>query len=232
MKRIRIGLVGDFDEKMYTLVAINDSIQHCESHLVFSLETEWIPTVAIDELLSSKKHFDGFWIVPGSPYKNDESVYRIIRYARENNVPMAGSCGGFQYMLLEYAKNVLKIANAGHEENEPNAIPVIAKLTCSLKGLEEAITIPDESSWLYQTLKTKSYIGKYYCSYGVNPVYQQTLSQYPIVFTAFAATGEVRAFELLGHHFFKGTLFQPALDSTKERPNPLILSFFRACYQP
>ena len=108
---------------------------------------------------------------------------------------MTGSCGGFQYMLIEYAKNVLKIANAGHEESDPNAIPVIAKLSCSLKGQEETISIPDENSWLYQTLKAKTYTGKYYCSYGVNPLYQKMLSQHPMVFTAFSPTGEARAFE-------------------------------------
>lgn len=230
MKRIRVGLVGDFDEKMYTLVAINDSVQHCAYHLDFLVETEWIPTNEISTILVSKMHFDGFWIVPGSPYKNDKGVYQVIRHARENNVPVTGSCGGFQYMLLEYAKNVLKLESAGHEESDSNALPVISKLSCSLRGEEETVSIPNENSWLFQTLKTKSYVGKYFCSYGVNPVYQKVLTQYPMVFTAFSPTGEARAFELAGHRFFKGTLFQPALDSTRENPNPLILSFLQACY--
>ena len=54
MKRIRIGLVGDFDEKMYTLVAINEASQHCSDHLPFSVETKWIPTEDIDEKSFSK----------------------------------------------------------------------------------------------------------------------------------------------------------------------------------
>lgn len=229
MKRIRIGLVGDFDEKMYTLVAINDSIQHCQAKLPFAVEPEWIPTQNIETVLASKKHFDGLWIVPGSPYKNDNSVYEIIRRAREDNVPITGSCGGFQYMLLEYAKNVLNIKGAGHEESDSNGVPLISKLLCSLKGQQEIISIPGKDSWLYQTLKTHSYVGKYYCSYGVNPKYQEILAQYPLVFTAFGSTGEARAFELVNHRFFKGTLFQPALDSSKGSPNPLIISFFKSC---
>jgi CTP synthase (UTP-ammonia lyase) len=49
------------------------------------------------------------------------------------------------------------------------------------------------------------------------------------MFTAFSASGEPRAFELRAHRFYNGTLFQPALDSTPENPNPLLVSFFNKC---
>ncbi len=229
MKRIKIALVGDFDEKMHTHIALNKSIEHCRPRLPFSLEAEWIPTEDIEKALSSIGNFNGFWIVPGSPYKNDEGVYKLIRLAREKDLPITGSCGGFQYMMLEYARNVLNIPSAGHQESEPDADPVISKLSCSLKGQQEEVFIPNQKSWLYHVFKTDKIIGKYYCSYGVNPLYQKKLNQYPMVFTAFSPTGEVRAFELMTHRFFKGTLFQPSLDSTHEHPNPLIVSFFTTC---
>ena len=175
------------------------------------------------------REHDGIWIVPGSPYKNDAGVYQVIQMARENDVPIMGSCGGFQYMILEYATNVLKIKDAGHEEINSKAVPVISKLSCSLKGQEELVLIPDKRSWLYKVLGMESITGKYYCSYGLNPAFQERLSLSPFVFTAFSPTGEVRAFELMTHRFFKGTLFQPSLDSSLENPNPLITSFFGAC---
>ena len=175
------------------------------------------------------REHDGIWIVPGSPYKNDAGVYQVIQMARENDVPIMGSCGGFQYMILEYATNVLKIKDAGHEEINSKAVPVISKLSCSLKGQEELVLIPDKRSWLYKVLGMESITGKYYCSYGLNPAFQERLNLSPFVFTAFSPTGEVRAFELMTHRFFKGTLFQPSLDSSLENPNPLITSFLEAC---
>ena len=228
MKRIRIALVGDFDEKMHTHIALNQSIDHCKPHLSFDLEAEWISTVKADDLLLNA-HYDGIWITPGSPYKNDNAVFNVIRYAREKNVPITGSCGGFQYMILEYAKNVLKIEDAGHAETDSHLKPVISKLACSLKGEQEQVYISDKSSWLYEVLNTDTILGKYYCSYGLNPNFQEALHQFPLVFTAYSPTGEVRAFELKGHRFFKGTLFQPPLDSTMENPNHLIINFFKAC---
>jgi CTP synthase (UTP-ammonia lyase) len=180
-------------------------------------------------MFSGPIKYDGIWIVPGSPYKNDAGVYEVIRMAREEDIPIIGSCGGFQYMIIEYAKNVLNIEDAGHAESEPDAIPIISKLSCSLKGQEELVSITDKSSWLYAVLREETVVGKYYCSYGINPAFQESLNKLPLIFTAFSPTGEVRAFELKTHRFFKGTLFQPSLDSSEAYPNPLIKSFFEVC---
>jgi CTP synthase (UTP-ammonia lyase) len=229
MKRIRVALVGDFDEKIHTLVALNHAIEHCRSNVPFIIDAEWVLTGEVDKILLNLPEYNGVWVVPGSPYKNDHGVYEVIRAARENDLPITGSCGGFQYMILEYAKNVLKIADAGHQENEPDAVHIISKLSCSLKGQEEVIDISNKNSWLYHVLKSDTVVGRYYCSYGVNPDFQELLNKLPLTFTAFSPTGEVRAFELMNHRFFKGTLFQPSLDSSAEKPNPLIVSFFKAC---
>jgi CTP synthase (UTP-ammonia lyase) len=40
--------------------------------------------------------------------------------------------------------------------------------------------------------------------------------------------GEVRAFELPGHPFYMGTLFQPQRSSRPDRPHPLVTAFLRA----
>jgi CTP synthase (UTP-ammonia lyase) len=197
--------------------------------LSFELNAEWVPTVEVNKILSASNYYDGTWIVPGSPYKNDEGVFAVIREAREKNIPILGSCGGFQYMVLEYAKNVLNIQEANHEETNPGGISIISKLHCSLKGQQERVEIKDKNSWLYEVLKEDEIVGLYYCSYGVNPQYFEKLNQPPFTFTAFSSTGEVRAFELKGHRFFNGTLFQPSLDSSFKTPNPLLVNFFNIC---
>jgi CTP synthase (UTP-ammonia lyase) len=229
-KRIQIGLVGDFDENIPTLVALNNSIEYCRPHLSFSLKADWIPTGKINEDFLASHPYDGFWVVPGSPYKNDEGVYELIRFARENNFPLYGTCGGFQYMVAEYARNVLGFTDVGHEETDPHAEKlVISKLACSLKGMKEEVTITDKTSWLFETLQVGKITGSYFCSYGVNPRFTKILDQYPFVFTAFSPGGEPRAFELKAHRFYAATLFQPSLDSTAEKPGKLLLSFFNKC---
>lgn len=232
MKRISIGLVGDFDEKMHTHVALKNAIDHCRSRLDFQVDVSWIGTQTIDQTFFDQNKFHGFWIVPGSPYVNDNAVYNLIRWSREHDFPVLGSCGGFQYMIIEYARNVIGLKEASHGETDPNANQqIITSLSCSLKRRQEDVFISDQNSWLYQTLKTDKIPGHFYCSYGVNPAYQDALNKLPFVFTAFSSDGEARAFELKSHRFFKGTLFQPSLDSTAENPNPLIMDFFEKVYK-
>ena len=226
MKRICVALVGDFSVKIHTLVALNDAIEHCRKHLDFLLETTWVPTTWLPRDGFDKTLYQGCWVVPGSPYKDDEAVLNIIKWARENDFPLLGTCGGFQYMILEYARNVLKIANAIHEEINPDATnPIILKLACSLKGRQEEVNI-EEDSWLRRVLGSEKIMGHFYCSYGFNDIYRHEFKD-PFCFTATSVEGEVRACELKKHRFFNGTLFQPSLDSTEDQPNPLIMDFFR-----
>jgi CTP synthase (UTP-ammonia lyase) len=229
-KRIQIGLVGDFNARIINIVAVEKSIIHCRPHLHFNVEPVWLETSAIDQNFLAAHNFDGFWVVPGSPYKNDDGVYRLITWARENDFPLFGSCGGFQYMLVEYARNVLQMAHAGHEETEPaNQHLVISRLACSLKASSEEVHVTDKKSWLYSVVRTDKFTGRFNCNYGVNPVFTNILNQYPLEFTAMSAEGEPRAFELKAHRFYVGTLFQPALDSTPEKPNEIVLEFLKKC---
>jgi CTP synthase (UTP-ammonia lyase) len=229
-KRIQIALVGDFDAKMYTHIALNDSIEHCRPHLPVKLDSTWIPTQQLNDNFLAAHPYAGFWIAPGSPYDNDSGVYQVIQWCRENNFPLYGMCGGFQYMVVEYARNVLHFANAGHEESDSKVgMPVVAKMSCSLKGQQEQVLITDKQSLLYEALQADKITGHFNCSYGVNPLYQNLINQYPFVFTAFSPDGEPRAMEVKAHRFYCGTLFQPSLDSTQEKPNPFILSFLTRC---
>ena len=179
-----IAIIGDFDKNMYTHVALNQCIQHCEPHIA-PTNFKWLAT---NELSTSDRNlYQGFLIAPGSPYRDDSAVYDLIQWTRENNGLMFGMCGGFQYMIVEYARNVLELVDGDHEESNPGAADlIVSKMHCSLKGLKEEITITDTNSWLCTVLKTKHFIGEYNCGYGVNLKYGSILNKHPFVFTAFS----------------------------------------------
>src|SRR5208282_6192757 len=72
---------------------------------------------------------------PGSPYKSLDGALAGIRYARENKVPFIGTCGGFQHLVIEYARNVMGFKDAAHAESDPYASCLfITPLSCSLVG--------------------------------------------------------------------------------------------------
>jgi CTP synthase (UTP-ammonia lyase) len=75
---------------------------------------------------------DGLMISPGSPCLSMDGALATIRYARENGIPLLGTCAGFQHILVEYARHVLGITGAAHAGVNPDAAELICiPLTCS-----------------------------------------------------------------------------------------------------
>src|ERR1044071_3154400 len=102
---IRIGVLGDFNPEYHSHHATNHSLQHAAGKLGISLDSQWIPTPSLLEAgaLRALQSFDGLWASPGSPYLSFDGMLNGIRFAREQNWPFLGTCGGFQYALIELA---------------------------------------------------------------------------------------------------------------------------------
>ena len=116
---VRIGILGDYDPKSPTLPAIEKSLQHAAAQLNLPVEGEWIATPSLLKPETQKKleSFDGIWAAPGSPYKSLDGMLLGIEFARRRDWPFLGTCGGFQYALIECARNVLGIKDADSAEN-------------------------------------------------------------------------------------------------------------------
>ena len=226
----KIGIIGDFNPAFYTHTAINDSVSHISESIGEDFSCDWIHTSILKENFSEIiAPYKGIWMAPGTPYSNILGALDTIKFSRENNIPMLAICGGFQYMIIEYARNVLGIKDAEHEETAPGAENLIIKsLPCSLVGQSEELTITDKDSITYNSIGNEKFIGSYHCSFGVNPEYKKIIDEGGLKIVVENKTGEVRGCELKDLKFFVGSLFQPQLHSTKEKPNPLLLSFFRS----
>jgi CTP synthase (UTP-ammonia lyase) len=227
--RIKIAILGDFNPIYHTHHALNDSILQVSNHLGTFVQCDWISTDLFDTtVVFGKGLYSALWIAPGSPYKDFVNVLNVIRYARVNNIPTLGNCGGFQHMVIEFARNVCGITHADHEEtNGVSDDLVIHKLACSLAGLEENLSIIDQESIIYSIIKKEKFPSRYFCSYGLNDKYYDILQKKGLTFTSRSDEGAIRSFELKSHPFFVGTLFQPALVSSEGEPNPILVEFFR-----
>ena len=221
---VRIGVIGDFNENNPTHVATNTGIQHAAEALETEFDVVWLPT--------DKPHdygqFAALLCSPGSPYRTLEGALEGIRYARVNGVPFLGTCGGFQHLILEYARNVLGISDAEHAETNPYASRLfITPLSCSLKGkvMDVAIRPGTRAAAAYGSLGSTE---NYYCNFGLNPEYRKQLETAGLNITGSDGDGEVRIMEMDGHPFCMGTLFVPQAKSEIGRPHSLVLAFCRA----
>ena len=109
------------------------------------------------------------WVVPASPYENMAGTLDAIRFARETKRPLLGTCGGFQHVLIEFARHVAGFATADHAETNPTADTlVVAPLACSLVEKTGAIRFAP-GSLIHAAYGRSTAQEGYHCNYGLNP---------------------------------------------------------------
>jgi len=220
-KVVRIALVGDFDPAVTAHRAIPEALRLSAQRLGVEIRPQWIHTTTVEPAVDALARHAAIWCVPASPYASAAGALAAIRYARESSRPFLGTCGGFQHAVLEYARNALGYAAAGHAETAPGAaMPVIARLACSLVEKSGSVRLADGSRLraIYGTAEAEE---GYHCNYGFNPAYKRMLSDPAgLRVAARDPAGEVRAIELARHPFFIATLFQPERSSLRGLDHP------------
>ena len=237
---IRIGILGDFNPEFRSHHATNDSLQHAARKLGIAVESAWLPTPSLLEPTAATvlESFDGLWASPGSPYKSFDGMLKGIEFARVHDWPFLGTCGGFQYALIECARNVLGITDATTAEEDPKAKNIIVyPVACAVPN--RAGDAPKLSGRVSEIrLRPGSYLAGYYgketveeeffCNYELNPEFEWTAMEAGFPVVARGAHEECRAIESPAHRFFIATLFQPQLSSNDTKPHPLVLAFVQA----
>jgi CTP synthase (UTP-ammonia lyase) len=221
----KIAILGEFDPEFPPHAATDSAIPHSCKRLGVNVQGVWVSTEDIH--LEMFREYAGIWVAPGSPYKNLEKTLSAIQYARENGVPCFGTCGGFQHMVIEYARNILGYKDAQHAEYDPYASSLfISSLACSVAGREMSLSFVPESkvAQIYGVLEAKE---QYYCNFGVNPDVIRLLKTGPLRVVGSDSEGEIRVLELPNHPFFVATLFVPQARSRADRPHPLVTAFIK-----
>lgn len=219
-----IALLGDRNPEYLTHRELDAAL-----HLFpEDVTAEWVPT---DDPDSRKRvaESDALWVVPGTPYRDDSFVYESIQQAREGQKPFLGTCGGFQYALVEYARNVTGLSNASHGEESPQSEDqVVTRLSCSLVGEEREVSTIDGTR-LRTIYGHEPFMGFHYCNFGLAEHYVDQLSDQNLIVSARAIDAGVEGIELSDHPFYIATLFQPQVGSIAGKPlDPLIARFIEA----
>jgi CTP synthase (UTP-ammonia lyase) len=226
----RIALVGDYSADVIAHRAIPRALELAMAAEAQPVEWAWVHTTSIRNAASDLAGYSAVWVVPASPYAAVEGALSAITWARETKRPLLGSCGGFQHMLIELARNCAGIANADHGETNPSGDElVVAALACALVEQNGTLRFATGSrlrSWYGRDTCTEGY----HCRYGLNTAYRSRLEAVGLRFTAFDDEGELRAAELDDeiHPFFIGTLFQSERGALRGETPPLARALVRA----
>lgn len=223
----RIAVIGDFDPAHETHTAIASAVGHCDDrHRREPSSVQWLSTSACAEMHDADfASYDGFWIAPGGPYQSLDGALDAIRFARTRDVPLLGTCAGFQHAVLEYARNVMGFDDAEHAEYNPDGSRLfVTPLSCSLVGqtLEVSLATGTKAEAAYEA---RTATERYYCNFGMNREYLDDIVRAGLVVSGVDTDGEPRIIELPDHRFYVATLFVPQTSSTPTTPHPIIDAF-------
>ncbi len=242
-KTVDIALVGKYVELQDAYKSILESFVHAGAAneckvKVHCLHSEYLDKDNVEEKLSG---MDGVLVAPGFGERGLEGKIVAVQYAREHGLPFFGICLGMQMCVVEFARNVLGLADAcSTEVNPATDNPVI----CLMED-QKSTTIKGGTMRL----------GAYACSiekdslayriYGTDLVYERHRHRYEFnndYLSAFEAagmkatgknpdTGLVEIVEIPAHPFFIGVQFHPELISTPEHPQPVFVAFVKAALE-
>jgi CTP synthase (UTP-ammonia lyase) len=230
VRTAKVGIIGDYNPELRFHIATVEALKHAAKALSVAVDVQWLPTESLAERSARKtlEQFDALWCSPGSPYRSMDGALEGIRFARERGRPFFGTWGGFQHALVEYARNVLGIRDAEHEESAPGASTLfISKLACSLVGKTQKIEIAPDSL-ASQAYGGKEVLEQFFCNYGLNPAFRAEIDQGDLVVSGVDSEGEVRIVEIPAHPFYLATLFLPQVASKPDSPHPLIAAYLQA----
>ncbi|MGN6870313.1 MAG: glutamine amidotransferase-related protein [Solirubrobacteraceae bacterium] len=219
---VAIALVGDRQPAH----ASHRELDAVRGQLGDGVAAEWVATD--DDRVRDLGGFDGIWLVPGSPYADDGAALAAVTWARENDVPFLGTCGGLQYAVVEYFRNVVGVLDASHAESDGSDVSnVVHALACSLQG-EERTVRPVAGTRFSDLVNGEPFVGMHYCSYGPGVDEVERLVEAGMVVEASADDAGAEVLELPVNRFFMLTLFQPQVGALAGKPlHPLLREFVR-----
>ena len=202
------------------------------------IDSEGITKDTVNDVLAG---LGGIIIPGGFGDRGIEGMILAARYARENNVPCFGICLGMQIMVIEYARDVLQIANADSGEfDEQCKDKVIDFMPGQSDDIDKGGTLrlgayPCEikaGTTMERCYGTLHISERHRHRYEFNNDYREAMEKAGLTLSGLSPDGLlVETVELTERPFYVGVQFHPEFKSRPNRPHPLFAGFIKAAIE-
>ena len=238
-RKIDIALVGKYTELPDAYKSICESFVHAGAVNDCKVKLHYVNSekLTAENVASQLGKMAGILVAPGFGNRGIEGKIEAVRFAREEQIPFLGICLGMQCAVIEFARNVLGIADANSSEMEQTPHPVI-----DLMEEQKGITAKGGTMRLGAYPCTLRKGSKAAAAYGKLNISERHRHRYEFnndYLAQFEAagmkavgvnpdTGLVEVVELENHPWFIGTQYHPEYKSTVLSPSPLFVAFVKA----
>jgi len=250
-KPLRIGLVGKyFGTGDFVLsdayISVIEAIKH--ACYVFKRKPiiDWINSEEFERnpaKVRELKKYAGIIVPGGFGERGVEGKIKAIEFCRKSKVPYFGLCYGMQLLVIEYARNVLKMKDAHTTEiNRSTRHPVIDIIPEQKKNLADknyGATMRlgaypaklKKNTIAFGAYETQSISERHRHRWEVNPDYISQLEKAGLVFSGTSPDGrlmEIAELPKKSNPFHLGTQFHPEFKSSPLHPHPLFKEFIKS----
>tara|TARA_B100000809_G_scaffold118758_1_gene117068 strand:+ start:35345 stop:36967 length:1623 start_codon:yes stop_codon:yes gene_type:complete len=241
--KVKIGLIGKYVELHDAYKSISEAFIHAGAANEVKVKIQWIHSedLTLENIPRKLKDLDGILVAPGFGTRGTDGKVDAVRYARENKIPFFGICLGMQMAVIEYARNVAGIKDAGSLEMDENcANPVINLMADQKDVTEKGGTMRlgawdckiSEDSKVYDAYKSELISERHRHRYEFNDTYLKQLTDAGLKVTGVnPKTGLVEIVEIEDHPWFVAVQYHPEYKSTVLNPHPLFIEFVDAALQ-
>jgi CTP synthase len=237
---LTIAVVGKYIKHHDAYKSVYESLDHAgiaqaSRVLVRKVEAEEVEREGPERALSG---MDGILIPGGFGERGISGKIEAIRFARERQVPFFGICLGLQCAVIEFARNVVGLADANTTEIDRNCShPVVCLLDdqYAITNMGGTMRLGSYPCALLESSKAHQAYGKLVVHerhrhrYEFNNQYRQQFAANGLVFCGTSPDGKlVEVIELKDHPWFLAVQCHPEFKSKPTQPHPLFRAFVQA----
>ena len=246
-KSVNIALIGKYVNLKDAYKSLDEALIHggLENNIKVNLVRIESDKIAFNKIKKSLNNVSGILIPGGFGKRGTEGKISAIKYARINKIPFLGICFGMQMAVIEYARNILKIKNAGSSELDNKVYPVVGLLdewdkdgqvikgsNKNLGGTMRLGSYPANlrhNSLIKKIYKSKTIFERHRHRYEVNMALRDQFEKKGMLFTGISPDNKLpEIIELKNHPWFVGVQYHPEFKSRPLNPHPLFSSFINA----
>ena len=238
--QVEIGLVGKYVALHDAYLSVAEALRHAGYSLDAEVKIRWIDseTLTARNVGQALSGLDGIIVPGGFGKRGIEGMILSARYARENKIPYFGICLGMQIAVIEYARNVLGLADADSGEFSPDsAHKVIDFMPGQSDEISKGGTLRlgaypcciRPGTTMERCYGAREISERHRHRYELNNDYRDALASHGLTLSGVSPDGQlVETVELSERPFYVGVQYHPEFKSRPNRPHPLFLGFVGA----
>ena len=237
-RKVTVGIVGKYVSLPDSYLSVVEALRHAGFSRGAEIEIKWIEAEELEKgALDLLEDLGGIVVPGGLGVRGVEGKIRAVQYARQEKIPFFGIALGMQCAVVEFARNVAGIKDAGSIEFDRECQPVIGFMPGQpeITGLGGSMRLGSypcvlkRDSLSYRAYQKEMVYERHRHRYELNDGYRDLLVDSGLFLGGISPDGGlVEIVELENHPWFVGTLFHPEFQSRPTNPHPLFVDFLGA----